>query len=339
LLQISGDHIIVEGLEVRNSASVGVGLAGQYGVVRDLYVHHSYDGGILATGAHNTIERCEAWWNSTRAEYGNVNGYWSWGISASYTSDIVIRGNTVHENWGEGIGPFQCSDITIEDNVSYDNMSGNIYLNRIDNALVQRNLVYGVRGSEIEKSRQGGSPGISLADEGTAELANITIVNNNIYDTENAGIYFWLGARGSGLKDCLIAHNTVTVPRDYGLVIESGNHRNTQITNNIFDRAQLTNSPEILFNHNLWVNGAPSNGAGEDDVTGDPQFVDETSHNFYLEGDSPAIDTGTRLNQVTSDFLGTRRPIGASYDIGAYEYTPTGPLDYQTYLPMVVRTR
>jgi hypothetical protein len=338
LLQISGDHIIVEGLEVRNSASVGVGLAGQYGVVRDLYVHHSYDGGILVTGPHNTIEDSEAYWNSTKREYGNGSGYWSWGMSAVNTNDVTFRGNHVHQNWGEGIGPFQCDDIVIEDNVSYDNFSGNIYLNRINGALVQRNLVYGIPGSAIETGAGRAIPGISLADEGTAELASITVVNNVVYNTSNAGIYFWHGASGSGLKNSLIANNTSIVPRDYGLSVHSGSHSNTRIINNILSESYVTPSSGLHLEHNLWTEGAPGNGAGAGDVTGDPQFVDAEARDFHLEVSSPAIDAGATLTNVDVDNEGASRPQGNSWDIGAYEYTDGAPQPTGTPTPQATDT-
>ena len=40
---------------------------------------------------------------------------------------------------------------------------------------------------------------------------------------------------------------------------------------------------------------------------------------FRLRYDSPAIDAGLPLAEVTEDADGVRRPRGAGYDIGAYE--------------------
>jgi hypothetical protein len=55
-------------------------------------------------------------------------------------------------------------------------------------------------------------------------------------------------------------------------------------------------------------------------LTGDPQFTSVGSHNFQLQSGSPAIDRGLSLSIVLNDFMGTLRPRGAGFDIGAYEY-------------------
>ena len=48
-------------------------------------------------------------------------------------------------------------------------------------------------------------------------------------------------------------------------------------------------------------------------------FVNPSS-DFRLKGGSPAIDAGYTDSTVTTDILGTTRPQGSAYDIGAYEY-------------------
>jgi hypothetical protein len=45
-----------------------------------------------------------------------------------------------------------------------------------------------------------------------------------------------------------------------------------------------------------------------------PDIVD-----FVTPSNSPCIDAGIALADVTDDFLGNHRPEGAGYDIGAYE--------------------
>ena len=50
----------------------------------------------------------------------------------------------------------------------------------------------------------------------------------------------------------------------------------------------------------------------------DPQFTNAAKNNFTLRPTSPAIDTGTALPGITTDYTGTPRPQGKGYDIGAY---------------------
>ena len=51
-------------------------------------------------------------------------------------------------------------------------------------------------------------------------------------------------------------------------------------------------------------------------------FVNAAAHNYALAPGSPAIDAGIALMEVTTDRIGTARPKGRSFDIGAYEAVP-----------------
>jgi hypothetical protein len=62
-------------------------------------------------------------------------------------------------------------------------------------------------------------------------------------------------------------------------------------------------------------------------------FVDIGADDYHLDADSPAVDAGVSLADVTEDLDGQARPAGAGYDIGAYEFsllTPAG------FLPLVL---
>jgi hypothetical protein len=48
-------------------------------------------------------------------------------------------------------------------------------------------------------------------------------------------------------------------------------------------------------------------------------FVDPGAHDYRLSVNSPAIDIGVTIPEVTHDRSGTPRPHGSRYDIGAYE--------------------
>jgi uncharacterized protein (TIGR02217 family) len=51
----------------------------------------------------------------------------------------------------------------------------------------------------------------------------------------------------------------------------------------------------------------------------DPLFSDISNHDFTLQAASPALNVGATLAEVLTDIIGTARPQGAAYDIGAYE--------------------
>jgi hypothetical protein len=53
-------------------------------------------------------------------------------------------------------------------------------------------------------------------------------------------------------------------------------------------------------------------------------LVDPAKGDVSLRAGSPAIDRGVTIAAIQSDKVGTSRPQGAAYDIGAYEYSGGG---------------
>ena len=70
-------------------------------------------------------------------------------------------------------------------------------------------------------------------------------------------------------------------------------------------------------NQTVWLEDIDWDNCGNLDA--DPVFVDADNHDFRPHPDSPAIDAGKLLAEVTDDIYGTARPQGQGYDIGAYE--------------------
>jgi hypothetical protein len=55
---------------------------------------------------------------------------------------------------------------------------------------------------------------------------------------------------------------------------------------------------------------------------GPEAFVDVASNDYALAADASAIDAGIAILDVETDRVGTMRPQGRGYDVGAYEWTP-----------------
>jgi hypothetical protein len=69
------------------------------------------------------------------------------------------------------------------------------------------------------------------------------------------------------------------------------------------------------------INNQGANTTLSNNLTTDPLFVNATGSDFHLKSGSAAVDKGITLSEVSDDHEGTPRPAGASYDIGADEYT------------------
>ncbi len=79
---------------------------------------------------------------------------------------------------------------------------------------------------------------------------------------------------------------------------------------------------------NCWygVGGAPSWDVTA--MSASPMFVDTNANDFRLANGSPCINAGQDLSSVVKrDLLGTPRPQGSSFDLGAYEYELTVGVD------------
>ena len=114
-----------------------------------------------------------------------------------------------------------------------------------------------------------------------------------------------------------------------------GASTNNVVLNNIF--AQMGTSywgdegGEVTGDFNLVFEAGDPGTPGANDLLGvDPQFVGAASDDLRIGPDSPAIDAGDELTEVTTDLVGVTRPQGDGWDIGAWEYLASPPLTIVT---------
>ena len=141
---------------------------------------------------------------------------------------------------------------------------------------------------------------------------NNQIYNNLIANIDGGsvgdGIYVYTGTGTD------IWNNTIYNVRVRGINL-SADASTTEVRNNI-----------------VYIAGTATytnNGTGTVATTNlftDPTFVNAAAANYQLQATSAAIDGGTTVAGVTTDYAAVARPQGAAYDIGAYEYTASsGP--------------
>ena len=336
LIDIYGDYIYLSGLEVRNSARMGVYVYGNYDTVDNLYVHHCKENGILINhGKYSIVENSRIWRNVLSNEYG-VQGYWSTGLSAarSGVQYATIRHNIVWENWGEGLSSYEADQVIMEDNVVHDNYSTNVYISDSTNILFQRNFVYTDPTSYVFPYSEHG--GIMLGDEKyTPPSANITIINNIAFGNQG-NFWWWQGVQGGGMKNVLIGNNTFVngigdpnLGRG-GVIISQGTHQNVRFENNLVQQdgalpvIATIDQPGVTYSHNLWSKQPWEAASGPGDIIGDPLLThtaDPFTPAWYrLTGQSPAINGAFSLPNVIYDYFQNLRET--SPDIGAHEFIP-----------------
>jgi parallel beta-helix repeat protein len=181
--------------------------------------------------------------------------------------------------------------------------------------------------------------GITVYTGANNTLNNVT-VSNNIVSNNSYGIQVGYGSNdlvyNNIVKDNLrmgidVAYGSPNNARIYNnliygngwhgiLVGDYGSPTNTIIANNIIARnagnaVHLVGSTGAVVQSNLTFRNASGNTTNIA-----PGFVNEAAEDFHLLSNSPAVDAGVTLPEVTVDFDGNARPYGPAYDIGPYEY-------------------
>jgi hypothetical protein len=219
--------------------------------------------------------------------------------------------------------------------IGKDKFNHGFYINTSHN-LVDHCQVWNVYGIGIQIYKTGGRNGLNCNDN--------TIRGCKIHDTGldtsdvTAGIVITVG-NGNLVCNNLFWNNYNGVQIDTGAT-------NTKVYNNTiyksFGDAGIRNGypnppgarSTIILNNILYQNTngnkildyGPHTFADYNLVGNtDPKFVNAAAHDFHLQADSPAIDAGTTLREVTTDCEGVRRPQGKAYAMGAYEYGSPAP--------------
>ncbi len=196
-------------------------------------------------------------------------------------------------------------DLYVHDNLIHDAVCDGISFATVNPAdgpvEAYNNIVYHVGTGPDPSGVRAHYACFNLRGESTPG-ASVELYNNTMYDC---------GSRGN--------------PDSGGLTI----HVKTRLRNNIL--RQISSEPYLTPNdrdcsfitgtNNLWFGaGEPPPCAGlAAQINADPNFVNAPS-DFHLRLGSPAIDSGTTILDLLTDFEGLSRPQGIQYDIGAYEF-------------------
>lgn len=246
-----------------------------------------------------------------------ILGFWS--------NNVIQRNCRVIQNHGEGMGPYvDCSNWIIENCTVADNYKINIYVDtEVGNCIVRNNLIYTTAYYVVGGTTDQRSSGVRIANEisdfvgwgGVSDptkflVQNVDVYNNIILNCRTGIEIFPYNNGPFTLTNSTISNNTIvgTTEGTSGVYIK------------VPGAVELRNN--IVYN----TNGV-SYGLGvtaSNNKTTNPLFVVGTGivpENYKLANGSPCINAGYTITKVTTDFWGTARPYGATYDIGAHEST------------------
>lgn len=214
-----------------------------------------------------------------------------------FGDSITFYGNYFHDTNPDSVGSahvdcFQTFDnngehaayVTIEANTGFDfhqGFMGEAHYYHTSHDIVFKNNIFA----------RGWSWGLCVQD-----ISNVKVLNNTFAYIQWHGV----GFQGQYAQDGVVINNIFY---------------NTNTSYWWSDSAQATGDYNLIFG------ASPPTQMGLHDILNqDPQFVDPGNYDFYLQPGSPAIDNGDSLFEVTHDIIGTPRPQGTKWDIGAYEY-------------------
>lgn len=279
------------------------------------------------------------------------------------TMNSTARGNIVYRNYGEGlVADRWTTNLVFEDNIVYDHKHSNIYLSATINPVLRRNLVFCTDDRTFWRSNpQKPGPGITLRDESFDKLSvnpppsEGQIIINNI--VTGCGNNFWVSTQiaGGGLINAIVANNTFANARgDNGSsansVLIEGNVslRNTKFVNNIMFQPggsavptahmlKVAGTPDVstfTLANNLYSIAPTKNWFGGENnrLITDPRLVNPVmptkgnvpdAQGYRIQSNSPAINAGASVSQVTEDFFKEIR--SGVLDIGADEFGGTPP--------------
>lgn len=249
------------------------------------------------------------------------------------------------------------SGLTFEDNVIYDNKHAGIYLSTTQSPLVRRNFVFCTddrtywRGANAKNP----APGIVVRDEDyegqtvKPPASNGQVIVNNF--VVGCGNNFIVSSQmdGGGLNGAVVANNSFINARgDAGsgamnvLFEGDANFRNSRFVNNLIMQTDPSGQiariilslgdPDMsTFNisNNLYSYAPPNNWVNNEAgrVLSDPKLANPlmptknggvpSVASYGLQSNSPAINAGTAVSQVTEDYFKQAR--SGALDIGADE--------------------
>lgn len=271
--------------------------------------------------------------NTVYASNGPANYDNSVGIIMEGCHTCTISQNIAY-NWGEwgidvggGGGPTESWGVVIERNLAYNNWSGNIETSGDagykgaslwDAIIVKNNVSYAsVAGLKVDHSGFGHHDG----DAGTD--GKVYWLNNTHY-TDQSGYH---GFHIAQLDTATIKNNNVWTTDDFayrlypditdGTLTSSFNNWYRSDAGNAIKWEDSGGATEYLDSAAL----AAAETAGDDSVTVNPSFLSAPT-DLHLNSGSSVISDGDDLSGlgVTDDYDGNSRPLGADWDIGAYEY-------------------
>jgi fibronectin-binding autotransporter adhesin len=211
----------------------------------------------------------------------------------------LVQRNTIRNNYGNGVVVL-LSTPHLEENVIRANAAyeygGGVFLQGSDMTTLTNNIIVDNYVADIN----GKGSGLYFFGS-SARLLNNTIANNTGGNGEGIYLDDWVSGSSS-----VVMTNTLISDQSVGV--------------------DMTEGSTVTVNGILWHNvpvtislGVTTIVSVQNEIAGDPAFVDPDGGDYHISAGSAARDAGVDSG-VPVDIDGEWRPMGQGYDLGADEY-------------------
>lgn len=308
-IELKGSYATVENLKL-SGAGVRVWENSQGNLIRNLEISEAAIG-IVLSGPRNQVQNVEI--RDLKLSQNTPGGDDDDGaigiqVAAPFneiSNSRCLRCKSESYDFGE-IGTFvELKENSDSTQVHHNSVIESGALFKVSKAQSVRNVRFAY--NEVMNSGLGG-----LRLSRTTQLKSFSIENNTIFEnkTRNHPLTALLWVSGGQLNpESMVFRNNIVVAHSYRNIFAQDISRSNNVYHLLNPFTTLQNGEKTLANNEL---------------IGDPLFVDPEMANFRLQAKSPAIDRGFTLGH-SSDRDG-KSLFGAAWDIGAYEFSSVSEL-------------
>jgi hypothetical protein len=337
-------HVVVAGLEIRNSGGRGVQIIdGEDVVIRDCTIH---DVQIKALGlnGNNLVAESNVIYNAVLDNANSTaGGGWASAVTTqlledgSPSSNVTVRGNLIYDAWGECIDALFVDGMSIIGNEVRDCFSVGIYVDTARSVRVEGNIVrasnqaYQRNGHLMDGILLGSEAGDSSSPDFGAD--DVVIANNIVLGTHN-GIAWWDDTDNTRASNTYqrvqVVGNVAWGSQQNAIMFEEVSSGRTApngavLTDNILyggSAVRIGDASAWTITANIFPDSVPSIASDPSNVKADPQLpapaVDAPAEAFRPSTGSPARHAGRPVAAVPLDFACAQRGTSDT-TIGAFE--------------------
>jgi hypothetical protein len=329
-----GDHVIFEHLYVHDITGIGPAIY-DHGIyrekaeaplvakltdmtIRNVRIENSFGEAIYVMGIY------PVWLKDEGFRKIAVNG-----TSGLTIEHVVIKNSGVNGGQGDGIDCKEgITNLTVRDcDISgFSGMAGIIVPRSVEAGVDQHILIerchihHAAAAGEARKAIYGGA-------EKWFSLRGIT-VRNCVVHSVPTGIALYRSDKDGKTSDITVVNNTVYDVQDSGLGVQADNAvvMNNLLFGNDGGKVQAhISGKNVRSDYNAYCGSLISPAEGKNTIVLTDQQVaqlkaDVAKNASTLPSTAAVVDKGTALEGFSDDIRGVKRPQGADWDIGAYEY-------------------